>query len=103
MLLMNNSRVLPARLHGVRPETGGHAEVLLLRQDHGDVWETLRSNPQNHQLGQRFFGNDIDNPVMTATVVGELEHGGRYIEFHYEGIFHGATRKIRGNAAATLY
>jgi hypothetical protein len=40
-IVMNNSRVLPARLHGVRPETGGHAEVLLLRQDHGDVWETL--------------------------------------------------------------
>ncbi|WP_312041054.1 S-adenosylmethionine:tRNA ribosyltransferase-isomerase, partial [Leuconostoc lactis] len=40
-IVMNNSRVLPARLHGARPETGGHAEVLLLRQDHGDVWETL--------------------------------------------------------------
>jgi S-adenosylmethionine:tRNA ribosyltransferase-isomerase len=40
---------------------------------------------------------------MTATVVGELEHGGRYIEFHYEGYFYGAIRKIRGNAAATLY
>jgi len=54
-IVMNNSRVLPARLHGVRPETGGHAEVLLLRQDHGDVWKHW-SNPQkNHQLGQRFF------------------------------------------------
>ncbi|MBZ5946367.1 MAG: tRNA preQ1(34) S-adenosylmethionine ribosyltransferase-isomerase QueA [Leuconostoc gelidum] len=87
-IVMNNSRVLPARLHGVRPETGGHAEVLLLRQDHGDVWETLVKPAKKSPVGSTiFFGNDIDNPVMTATVVGELEHGGRYIEFHYEGIF----------------
>ena len=87
-IVMNNSRVLPARLHGVRPETGGHAEVLLLRQDHGDVWETLVKPAKKSPVGSTIiFGDDIDKPVMTATVVGELEHGGRYIEFHYDGIF----------------
>lgn len=87
-IVMNNSRVLPARLHGARPETGGHAEVLLLRQDHGDVWETLVKPAKKSPVGSTMvFGDDIENPIMTATVVGELEHGGRYIEFHYDGIF----------------
>ena len=87
-IVMNNSRVLPARLHGARPETGGHAEVLLLRQDHGDVWETLVKPAKKSPIGSKIvFGDDINNPIMTATVVGELEHGGRYIEFHYDGIF----------------
>ena len=87
-IVMNNSRVLPARLHGARPETGGHAEVLLLRQDHGDVWETLVKPAKKSPVGSTIvFGDDIKNPIMTATVVGELEHGGRYIEFHYNGIF----------------
>ena len=87
-IVMNNSRVLPARLHGVRPETGGHAEVLLLRQDHGDVWETLVRPAKKSPVGSTIvFGDDVTQPIMTATVVGELEHGGRYVEFHYDGIF----------------
>ncbi|KMK53545.1 S-adenosylmethionine:tRNA ribosyltransferase-isomerase [Fructobacillus sp. EFB-N1] len=87
-LVMNNSRVLPARLHGIRPETGGHAEVLLLRQDHGDVWETLVKPAKKSPIGSTIlFGDDPEKPVMTATIVGELEHGGRYVEFSYDGIF----------------
>ncbi|CAK8054241.1 tRNA preQ1(34) S-adenosylmethionine ribosyltransferase-isomerase QueA [Eupransor demetentiae] len=87
-IVMNNSRVLPARLHGIRPETGGHAEVLLLRQDHGDVWETLVKPAKKSPIGSTIiFGDDPDHPLMTGTVVGELEHGGRYIEFKYDGIF----------------
>nr|WP_315899077.1 tRNA preQ1(34) S-adenosylmethionine ribosyltransferase-isomerase QueA [Weissella soli] len=83
-IVMNNSRVLPARLHGTRPETGGHVEVLMLRQDHGDVWEVLLKPARKYHIGQEIsFGNG----ELTATVVGELEHGGRYVEFHYEGIF----------------
>lgn len=87
-IVMNNSRVLPARLHGIRPETGGHAEVLLLRQDHGDVWETLVRPAKKSPVGSTIvFGDYVTQPIMTATVVGELEHGGRYVEFHYDGIF----------------
>ncbi|MBS9338349.1 tRNA preQ1(34) S-adenosylmethionine ribosyltransferase-isomerase QueA [Fructobacillus sp. M2-14] len=86
-LVMNNSRVLPARLHGMRP-TGGHAEVLLLRQEEGDVWEVLVKPAKKSPVGSTVvFGDDINNPVMTGTIVKELDHGGRYIEFHYEGIF----------------
>jgi len=83
-VVMNNSRVLPARLHGIRPDTGGHVEVLMLRQDHGDVWETLVKPSRKYPVGATItFGNG----ELTATVVGELEHGGRMIEFHYDGIF----------------
>ncbi|MDR3190069.1 MAG: tRNA preQ1(34) S-adenosylmethionine ribosyltransferase-isomerase QueA [Lactobacillaceae bacterium] len=83
-IVMNNSRVLPARLHGTRPETGGHVEVLMLRQDHGDVWETLVKPARKFPVGATItFGNG----ELTATIVGELEHGGRMIEFSYAGIF----------------
>lgn len=83
-VVMNNSRVLPARLHGIRPETGGHVEVLMLRQDHGDVWETLVNPARKYPVGSEIsFGNG----ELTATVTEELEHGGRMVEFHYNGIF----------------
>ncbi|MGO1337433.1 MAG: tRNA preQ1(34) S-adenosylmethionine ribosyltransferase-isomerase QueA [Leuconostoc fallax] len=87
-IVMNNSRVLPARLHGARPETGGHAEVLLLRQDHGDVWEVLMKPAKKSPIGSEVvFGDDMQHPIMTATVLEDLEHGGKMIEFHYDGIF----------------
>ncbi|AZZ61334.1 tRNA preQ1(34) S-adenosylmethionine ribosyltransferase-isomerase QueA [Oenococcus sp. UCMA 16435] len=86
-LVMNNSRVIPARLHGWRPETKGHVEVLLLRQDHGDVWETLIKPAKKFPVGSVIdFGNENET-IMTGKVVGELEHGGRYVEFQYDGIF----------------
>lgn len=83
-LVMNNSRVLPARLYGVRPETGGHVEVLLLRQEKDDVWETLVKPARKYPVGQKIvFGEG----QLTAEVIEELEHGGRMIKFHYDGIF----------------
>jgi len=83
-LVMNNSRVLPARLYGTRPGTGGGVEVLLLRQDHGDVWETLIKPAKKYKVGQEInFGDG----QLTATVTEELEHGGRMVEFNYDGIF----------------
>ncbi|KRN76370.1 tRNA preQ1(34) S-adenosylmethionine ribosyltransferase-isomerase QueA [Weissella minor] len=83
-LVMNNSRVLPARLYGVRPDTGGHVEVLLLRQDHDDVWETLIKPARKYRVGQTIsFGDGLLEGVVTE----ELEHGGRMVEFHYDGIF----------------
>lgn len=83
-LVMNNSRVLPARLYGVRPETGGHVEVLLLRQDQDDVWETLVKPARKYPVGQKIVFGD---GRLTAEVTEELEHGGRMIKFHYNGIF----------------
>lgn len=82
-LVMNDSRVLPARLLGHRP-TGGAAELLLLR-DLGDKrWECLAKPGKKLQPGQEIvFGNG----ELTATVVNVLEDGNRIVEFQYDGIF----------------
>ena len=82
-LVMNDSRVLPARLLGHRP-TGGAVEVLLLRQLEGDRWECLCKPGRKMQVGNEvIFGNG----ELTATVVEVQETGNRVVEFHYEGIF----------------
>ena len=82
-LVMNDSRVLPARLLGHRP-TGGAVEVLLLR-DLGDrCWECLCKPGRKMQVGSEvIFGNG----ELTATVKAVQEDGNRVVEFHYTGIF----------------
>ena len=82
-LVMNDSRVLPARLLGHRP-TGGAVEVLLLR-DLGDKrWECLCKPGKKMQVGSEvIFGNG----ELTATVQEVQDTGNRVVEFHYEGIF----------------
>ncbi|MGO2083985.1 tRNA preQ1(34) S-adenosylmethionine ribosyltransferase-isomerase QueA [Vagococcus sp.] len=83
-LVMNNTRVLPARLHGEKPETGGHLEVLLLTNTEGDKWETLVKPAKRAKVGTKIsFGDGR----LTAIVTEELEHGGRIVEFNYEGVF----------------
>ncbi|AYJ35943.1 tRNA preQ1(34) S-adenosylmethionine ribosyltransferase-isomerase QueA [Lactiplantibacillus argentoratensis] len=83
-VVMNNSRVMPARLYGVKPETGGHAEILLLHNTEGDEWETLMKPAKRAKVGTVIsFGDG----KLTATVTAEKEDGIRMIEFHYDGIF----------------
>lgn len=83
-LVMNDSRVLPARIYGVKPDTGGHLEVLLLNNIKGDQWETLVKPAKRAKVGTKIsFGNG----ELTAVVKEELEHGGRIVEFEYDGIF----------------
>lgn len=82
-LVMNDSRVLPARLLGHRP-TGGAVEILLLRDLGNKCWECLCRPGRKMQVGsQVFFGNG----ELTATVREVQETGNRVVEFHYEGIF----------------
>ncbi len=82
-LVMNNSRVLPARLLGHRP-TGGAVEVLLLRDLGEKRWECLVKPGRKMQLGhQVIFGNG----ELTGTVVAVQEDGNRIVEFQYQGIF----------------
>ena len=82
-LVMNDSRVLPARLMGTRP-TGGAVEVLLLRDLGGGSWECLTRPGKKTRPGTELsFGNG----ELTATVKEVIEGGNRIIEFHYEGIF----------------
>ena len=83
-LVMNNTRVLPARLYGIKPETGGHVELLLLKNTQGDDWEVLAKPAKRLRVGAQIsFGDGR----LTATVIEELEHGGRIVRFGYEGIF----------------
>lgn len=83
-LVMNNTRVLPARLYGIKPETGGHVELLLLKNIQRDDWEVLAKPAKRLRVGAQIsFGDGR----LTATVVDELEHGGRIVRFGYEGIF----------------
>ncbi|MGI1767413.1 tRNA preQ1(34) S-adenosylmethionine ribosyltransferase-isomerase QueA [Streptococcus uberis] len=83
-LVMNNTRVLPARLHGEKPDTHGHVELLLLKNTKEDQWEVLAKPAKRLKVGsQVIFGDGR----LTATVIEELDHGGRIVEFSYSGIF----------------
>ncbi|MFV3011877.1 tRNA preQ1(34) S-adenosylmethionine ribosyltransferase-isomerase QueA [Clostridium botulinum] len=83
-LVLNNTRVLPARLIGAKEETGGKMEFLLLKRKEKDVWETLVKPGKRAQIGARFiFGNG----ELKAEVIGMGEEGSRIVKFYYEGIF----------------
>ena len=83
-LVVNNTRVLPARLYGTKEETGAHIEVLLLTNTEGDKWETLVKPAKRMKVGSVVsFGDGR----LKATVIEELEQGGRIIQFSYEGVF----------------
>lgn len=84
-LVLNNTRVLPARLFGTKEDTGAKVELLLLKQEAGDRWETLVKPAKRVKKGTVVtFGDGRLKAVCTE----ELEHGGRKVEFHYDGIFY---------------
>lgn len=83
-LVLNNTRVLPARLIGEKLETGAKMEFLLLKRIEGDKWEALAKPGKKAKIGSEFkFGEG----QLKCTVVGIGEEGSRIIEFKYEGIF----------------
>ena len=83
-LVMNNSRVIPARLLGHRVPSGGAAEVLLLTDKGDGVWECLvKPGRKLHEGAELSFGDG----QLTATVETVLDSGNRLVRFHYEGIF----------------
>jgi S-adenosylmethionine:tRNA ribosyltransferase-isomerase len=82
-LVLNNSRVLPARIFGVK-DTGASVEFLLLKRIEGDKWETLVKPGRKAKIGAMFsFGEGL----LTGEIIDMAEEGARIIEFHYEGIF----------------
>ncbi|MCI1986735.1 MAG: tRNA preQ1(34) S-adenosylmethionine ribosyltransferase-isomerase QueA [Lactobacillus sp.] len=83
-IVMNDTRVMPARLYGVKKDTGAHMEVLLLHNTEGDQWETLMKPARKAPVGTEI---DFGDGLLTAVVKEELDHGGRIVEFHYQGIF----------------
>ena len=83
-LVLNNTKVIPARLLGVKEDTGAAVEVLLLKRHEGDVWETLVKPGKKCRPGARLsFGDGI----LKAEVLEVVEEGNRLIHFEYEGIW----------------
>lgn len=83
-LVLNNTRVMPARLIGEKENTGGKIEFLLLKRIEGDKWECLAKPGKRAKIGQRFtFGEG----KLKCEVVDIVEEGNRVIEFSYDGIF----------------
>jgi S-adenosylmethionine:tRNA ribosyltransferase-isomerase len=83
-LVMNNTKVIPARLYGQREDTGAHIELLLLKRMENDVWETLVKPGKKCRLGARFtFGEGL----LKGEIIEVKEDGNRLIKFEYEGIF----------------
>ena len=83
-LVINDTKVIPARLLGVKEETGAKAEVLLLNRQDGDIWECLVKPGKKLKKGTRIsFGDDR----LTCEVVDEIEDGNRKVKFFYEGIW----------------
>ncbi len=89
LLVLNDTKVLPARLLGIKPDTGARVELLLLKQLEHDRWETLAKPAKRLKLGARIaFGEREDGqPLLTAVVEQEGEMGARIVRFEYEGIF----------------
>ena len=83
-LVLNNSRVLPARLYGVKQETGAKVEFLLLNNLGDDVWECIAGPGKRAKEGTVFtFGDN----ALTGTVIEVMDNGNRKVKFDYEGIF----------------
>ncbi|NIK11260.1 tRNA preQ1(34) S-adenosylmethionine ribosyltransferase-isomerase QueA [Alkalibacillus almallahensis] len=83
-LVLNNTKVLPARLLGTKEETGASIELLLLHQIEGNRWEVLAKPAKKFKEGTTIqFGDGL----LTATCVETLDQGGKIVEFDYEGIF----------------
>lgn len=83
-LVINNTKVIPARLFGVKEDTQAKIEVLLLKRKENDIWETLVKPGKKAKPGTKIiFGEGL----LTGEVVDVVEEGNRLIQFHYEGIF----------------
>lgn len=83
-LVLNNTKVIPARLLGHKEDTGAAVEVLLLKRNQDDIWETLVKPGKKCKPGARLvFGNGL----LHAKVLETVDEGNRLIQFEYEGIF----------------
>ncbi len=83
-LVINNTKVIPARLMGEREGTGAIIEVLLLKRRENDIWETLVKPGKKCKVGTKIIFGD---GLLTGTVMDVVEEGNRLIQFEYEGIF----------------
>lgn len=90
-LVLNNTKVLPARLMGTKEDTGATIEVLLLKRRENDIWETLVKPGKKAKPGTKMvFGDGL----LEAEVLEVVEEGNRLIQFRYEGIFEEVLDKL---------
>ena len=83
-LVINNTKVIPARLIGERENTGGKVELLLLKRKENNIWETLVKPGKKARPGAKItFGDGI----LKGEIIDIVDEGNRLIQFHYEGIF----------------
>ena len=83
-LVVNNTKVIPARLLGVKEDTGAHIEVLLLKRKADNVWETLVKPGKKARPGARI---DFGDGLLKAEVIDVVDEGNRLIRFEFDGIF----------------
>ncbi len=83
-LVRNNTKVIPARLYGIKEETGVHIEFLLLKRIEGDIWEVMVHPGRRLKIGTKvIFGDGL----LKAEILEMMEGGNRKVKFEYEGIF----------------
>ena len=91
LLVMNNTRVIPARLYGVKKETGSKIEFLLLKRIDLTKWEVILKPGKKAKEGSEFvFGDGL----LTAKIIKVKEDGNRIAEFSYEGVFEDILDKL---------
>lgn len=86
-LVMNNSKVIPARLFGTKEGTGAKIEFLLIKRIEGDRWETMVRPGRRMKIGDSVIFSGENEPLFRAKVLDYGEDGTRIVEFEYEGIF----------------
>lgn len=91
VLVRNNTKVIPARLYGIKEHTGAKVEVLLLKQLQNDEWECLTGNAKTIKLGTNIiFGNG----ELIAECIKVLDEGIRHFRMHYQGVFYEVLDKL---------
>ena len=83
-LVVNNTKVIPARLYGAKEGTQAKIEILLLKRRENDIWETLVKPGKKCKPGTKIIFGD---GLLTGEIIDVVEEGNRLIQFHYEGIF----------------
>ena len=83
-LVVNDTKVIPARLYGHKKETGAVIEILLLKRRENDIWECLVKPGKKARPGAVI---DFGEGLLTGEIIDVVDEGNRLIQFHYEGIF----------------
>lgn len=98
-LVLNNTRVIPARLFGVKKDTKSGIEFLLLNRKNKDTWEVILRPGKKARIGSKFIFGDSE---LTAEVIEILDGGNRIVEFQYKGLFENVLEKL-GNVPLPPY